>query len=62
MMFYFSILLYCDGVELIIEGGDSKEFGGTKKGRIYLTTHRVRRVYSLIIQISTCSMTLEIAN
>ncbi|XP_055945638.1 WW domain-binding protein 2-like [Argiope bruennichi] len=35
------ILLYCDGVEMTIEGGDAKEFGGTKKGRIYLTTHRM---------------------
>ncbi|GIX73487.1 WW domain-binding protein 2 [Caerostris extrusa] len=35
------ILLYCDGVEMCIEGGDAKEFGGTKKGRIYLTTHRM---------------------
>ncbi|GFW37380.1 WW domain-binding protein 2 [Trichonephila clavipes] len=35
------ILLYCDGVEMSLEGGDTKEFGGTKKGRIYLTTHRM---------------------
>lgn len=35
------ILLYCDGVELGIEGITSKEFSGTKKGRIYLTTHRM---------------------
>ncbi|XP_035228905.1 WW domain-binding protein 2-like isoform X2 [Stegodyphus dumicola] len=35
------ILLYCDGVELIIEGNGTKDFGGTKKGRIYLTTHRM---------------------
>lgn len=35
------ILLYCDGVELTIESSDAKDFGGTKKGRIYLTTHRM---------------------
>ncbi|XP_042907364.1 WW domain-binding protein 2 isoform X2 [Parasteatoda tepidariorum] len=35
------ILLYCDGVEFIIEGNDVKQFGGTKKGRMYLTTHRI---------------------
>ncbi|KAG8177649.1 hypothetical protein JTE90_000335 [Oedothorax gibbosus] len=35
------ILLYCDGVQLDVEGGGAKEFGGTKKGRIYLTTHRL---------------------
>lgn len=35
------ILLYCDGVEFTIEGNDAKQFGGTKKGRIYLTTHRM---------------------
>jgi len=35
------ILLYCDGVEFAIEGPDAKQFGGTKKGRIYLTTHRM---------------------
>lgn len=35
------ILLFCDGVELQIEGQDAKEFHGSKKGRLYLTTHRV---------------------
>lgn len=35
------ILLYCDGVELQFEGDDAKNFHGTKKGRIYLTTHRM---------------------
>ncbi|XP_037561788.2 postacrosomal sheath WW domain-binding protein-like [Dermacentor silvarum] len=36
-----SILLYCDGVELTFEGPDAHQFHGTKKGRIYLTTHRM---------------------
>lgn len=35
------ILLYCDGVELTFEGPDAQQFYGTKKGRIYLTTHRM---------------------
>ncbi|KAL3214477.1 hypothetical protein MRX96_034893 [Rhipicephalus microplus] len=35
------ILLYCDGVELTFEGSDAHQFHGTKKGRIYLTTHRM---------------------
>ncbi|XP_049524074.1 WW domain-binding protein 2-like [Dermacentor silvarum] len=35
------ILLYCDGVELTFEGPDAHQFHGTKKGRIYLTTHRM---------------------
>jgi len=35
------ILLYCDGVELSIENINAKELSGTKKGRIYLTTHRM---------------------
>ncbi|XP_075559243.1 uncharacterized protein LOC142590710 isoform X2 [Dermacentor variabilis] len=35
------ILLYCDGVELTFEGPDAHQFHGTRKGRIYLTTHRM---------------------
>lgn len=35
------ILVYCDGVELQFEGSDAKQFHGNKKGRIYLTTHRM---------------------
>lgn len=35
------ILLYCDGVDLTFEGADAHQFQGTKKGRIYLTTHRM---------------------
>ncbi|XP_067128440.1 WW domain-binding protein 2 [Centruroides vittatus] len=35
------ILLYCDGVEVQFEGDDAKSFHGVKKGRIYLTTHRM---------------------
>lgn len=34
-------MLYCDGVDLTFEGPDAREFKGTKRGRIYLTTHRM---------------------
>ncbi|KAJ8318213.1 hypothetical protein KUTeg_003304 [Tegillarca granosa] len=34
------ILLYCDGVEFALDGA-VPAFKGNKKGRIYLTTHRV---------------------
>ncbi|GAB6025768.1 hypothetical protein CHUAL_011750 [Chamberlinius hualienensis] len=34
------ILLYCDDVELHLDG-DNSLFKGTKRGRIYLTTHRM---------------------
>ncbi|GAB1599387.1 WW domain-binding protein 2-like [Argonauta hians] len=34
-----SILIYCDGVQVSFAGGDLPK--GNKKGRIYLTTHRV---------------------
>ncbi|XP_029640865.1 WW domain-binding protein 2 [Octopus sinensis] len=33
------ILIYCDGVQVTLEGGNLPK--GSKKGRIYLTTHRV---------------------
>ncbi|XP_064616994.1 WW domain-binding protein 2-like [Liolophura sinensis] len=36
-----SILVHSDGVDLDFEGVDIAHFKGTKKGRIYLTTHRV---------------------
>lgn len=35
------ILLYCDGVELKFDGNDEVAMKGTKKGRLYLTSHRV---------------------
>ncbi|KAM7296022.1 WW domain-binding protein 2 [Ixodes scapularis] len=35
------ILLYVDGVDLTFEGQDARGFAGTKKGRLYLTTHRM---------------------
>ncbi|UYV79605.1 WBP2 [Cordylochernes scorpioides] len=35
------ILLFCDGVELSFDGHDAKQYQGTKKGKIYLTTHRM---------------------
>ncbi|XP_075750508.1 WW domain-binding protein 2-like [Rhipicephalus microplus] len=35
------ILLYSDDVEVTFEGPAAKKFQGAKKGRIYLTTHRV---------------------
>ncbi|KAL1443190.1 hypothetical protein MTO96_030407 [Rhipicephalus appendiculatus] len=38
------LLLACirnDNVEVIFEGPDAKKFQGAKRGRIYLTTHRV---------------------
>ncbi|XP_011429225.2 WW domain-binding protein 2-like [Crassostrea angulata] len=35
------ILLYCDDVELGFDGNNQPEFKGHKKGRLYLTTHRV---------------------
>ncbi|OQV23171.1 putative WW domain-binding protein 2 [Hypsibius exemplaris] len=35
------ILLFCDGVEFKLEGNDEAAFKGTKKGRLYLTSHRV---------------------
>lgn len=35
------ILLYCDGVEMGFEGVKLPHFKGNKKGRLYLTTHRV---------------------
>ncbi|XP_069125446.1 WW domain-binding protein 2-like [Argopecten irradians] len=35
------ILIYCDGVEMGFDCKDLAHFKGTKKGRIYLTTHRV---------------------
>ncbi|XP_065298930.1 WW domain-binding protein 2-like [Dermacentor albipictus] len=35
------ILIYCDNVEVTFEGPDAAKFRGAKKGRLYLTTHRV---------------------
>ncbi|KAL5017809.1 hypothetical protein ScPMuIL_003531 [Solemya velum] len=35
------ILVYCDGVEMSFEADGVPHFKGNKKGRIYLTTHRV---------------------
>lgn len=35
------VLLYCDDVELGFDGNNQPEFKGHKKGRLYLTTHRV---------------------
>ncbi|KAH6927467.1 hypothetical protein HPB50_004360 [Hyalomma asiaticum] len=35
------ILIYSDDVEVTFEGPAAKTFHGAKKGRIYLTTHRV---------------------
>ncbi|XP_033754235.1 WW domain-binding protein 2-like [Pecten maximus] len=35
------ILIFCDGVEMGFDCKDLAHFKGTKKGRIYLTTHRV---------------------
>lgn len=35
------ILLFVDGVDLTFEGQDARGFAGTKKGRLYLTTHRM---------------------
>ncbi|KAH7946644.1 WW domain-binding protein 2 [Rhipicephalus sanguineus] len=35
------ILIYSDDVEVTFEGTAAKKFQGAKKGRIYLTTHRV---------------------
>lgn len=35
------ILLYCDGVEMGFDGYKLPHFKGNKKGRLYLTTHRV---------------------
>lgn len=36
-----SILLFCDNVDMEFSGQDSKEFKGSKTGRLYLTTHRM---------------------
>ncbi|XP_055327981.1 WW domain-binding protein 2-like [Paramacrobiotus metropolitanus] len=35
------IILYCDGVEMGFEGSDEVAMKGKKKGRLYLTSHRV---------------------
>lgn len=35
------ILLHCNGVQIQFEGNEQKELHGTKKGRLYLTTHRM---------------------
>ncbi|XP_037557812.2 WW domain-binding protein 2-like, partial [Dermacentor silvarum] len=35
------ILIYCNDVEVSFEGPDATKFKGAKKGRLYLTTHRV---------------------
>ncbi|KAK3089283.1 hypothetical protein FSP39_002343 [Pinctada imbricata] len=37
----FLILLYCDNVEMAFDGVNIPEFKGSKKGRLFLTTHRV---------------------
>ena len=36
-----SILLFCDNVQMEFAGQDGAEFKGEKKGRLYLTTHRM---------------------
>jgi len=36
-----SILLFCDNVRMEFAGQDGAEFKGEKKGRLYLTTHRM---------------------
>ena len=36
-----SILLFCDNVQMEFAGQDGVEFKGEKKGRLYLTTHRM---------------------
>jgi len=36
-----SILLFCDNVIMEFSGQDGPEFKGEKKGRLYLTTHRM---------------------
>ena len=35
------ILLFCDNVQMEFSGQDGAEFRGEKKGRLYLTTHRM---------------------
>ena len=35
------ILLFCDNVQMEFAGQDGQEFKGEKKGRLYLTTHRM---------------------
>ncbi|KAG1670787.1 WW domain-binding protein 2 [Nymphon striatum] len=35
------ILLFCDGVEVAFDGGKEACLKGAKKGRLYLTTHRM---------------------
>ena len=35
------ILLFCDNVQMEFAGQDGAEFRGEKKGRLYLTTHRM---------------------
>jgi len=35
------ILLFCDNVQMEFAGQDGVEFKGEKKGRLYLTTHRM---------------------
>ena len=35
------ILLFCDNVQMEFSGQDGPEFRGEKKGRLYLTTHRM---------------------
>lgn len=40
-MSFCSIILFCDNVTMEFHGQEQPEFQGTKKGRIYLTTHRM---------------------
>lgn len=47
------ILLYCDDVELGFDGSNQPEFKGHKKGRLYLTTHRVSFICTQIIHQSS---------
>lgn len=47
------ILLYCDDVELGFDGNNQPEFKGHKKGRLYLTTHRVSLICTQIIHQSS---------
>ena len=42
---FFRILIYYDGVEMGFDmPGSLPHFKGNKKGRVYLTTHRVRSI------------------
>jgi hypothetical protein len=48
------ILLFCDGVEMSFElpGNSMPHFKGQKKGRIYLTTHRVGIIDVIVLSVA----------